>query len=79
MSDDWAELKVTDSMEAEILKAALESIDIPVVLVGETVGRLYGITASDLGSVHVLVPPDRVQEARELIETSQPVDFPEGD
>ena len=79
MTEEWAEVKVTDSMEAEILKAALESIDIPVVLVGEAVGRIYGITASDLGSVHVLVPPDRLDEARDLIETSQAVDFPEGD
>lgn len=79
MSDAWSELKVTDSMEAEILKAALESVDIPVVLVGEAVGRIYGITASALGSVHVLVPPDRVDEARELVETSRPVDYPEGD
>lgn len=79
MSEDWAEVKVTDSMEAEILKAALESIDIPVVLVGEAVGRIYGITASDLGSVHVLVPPDRLDEARDLIDTSEAVDFPEGD
>lgn len=79
MSDEWSELKVTDSMEAEILKAALESVDIPVVLVGEAVGRIYGITASELGNVHVLVPPDRFDEARELIETSRPMDFPEGD
>mgnify|MGYP003623102808 CR=1 FL=1 len=79
MTEEWAEVKVTDAMEGEILKAALESIDIPVVLVGEAVGRIYGITASELGSVHVLVPPDRLDEARDLIDTSQAVDFPEGD
>jgi Putative prokaryotic signal transducing protein len=79
MTEEWAEVKLTDAMEAEILKAALQSIDIPVVLVGEAVGRIYGITASELGNVHVLVPPDRLDEARELIDTSQAVDFPEGD
>jgi hypothetical protein len=79
VSEDWAEVKVTDAMEAEILKAALESADIPAVLVGEIAGRLYGITASQLGSVHVLVPPDRLEEARELIDSSRAIDFPEGD
>ncbi len=78
MNDEWAEVKVTDPMEAEILKAALESVDIPVVL-GESIGQLLAVPATELGNVHVLVPPDRLEEARELIESSRPVDFPEGD
>ena len=79
MTDDWAQVKVTDPMEAEILKAALESAEIPVVLLGESVGRLMGVPATELGEVHVLVPPDRIDEARALVESSEPVDFPEGD
>ena len=79
MSEGWAEVKVTDPMEAEILKAALESAEIPVALLGESVGRLMGVPATELGEVHVLVPPDRLDEARALIESSEPVDFPEGD
>ncbi|MFN2464316.1 MAG: DUF2007 domain-containing protein [Candidatus Dormibacteria bacterium] len=79
MSDGWQVVRETSAMEAEILKAALEAADIPVVLQGETVGRLYGITASDLGSVALLVPPDRLAEARALVDSSEPIDFPEGD
>jgi hypothetical protein len=79
MTDDWAQLKVTDPMEAEILKAALESADIPVALLGESVGRLMGVPATELGEVHVLVPPDRIEEARALVESAESVDFPEGD
>jgi hypothetical protein len=32
-----------------------------------------------MGEVSLLVPQDRVAEARELIDSSQPIDFPEGD
>lgn len=73
---DWVVVRTTDRMEAEILKAALESAEIPVVLRGEVAGQLFAVPASELGDVHVLVPPDRAEEARELVETSQPVDFP---
>ncbi|MEA2681730.1 MAG: putative prokaryotic signal transducing protein [Chloroflexota bacterium] len=79
MSDEWVRIKTVSAMEGEILKAALENADIPVALRGDIAGRLYGITASDLGDVAVLVPPDRAEEARELIDSSEPIDFPEGD
>jgi hypothetical protein len=79
MSDDWVSVAEVQAMEAEILKAALESAEIPVVLRGDVAGRLYGITASDLGTVKVLVPPARLTEARELIESSETIGFPEGD
>ncbi|HEY8740116.1 MAG TPA: DUF2007 domain-containing protein [Candidatus Dormibacteraeota bacterium] len=79
MSADWVAVGTVSAMEAEILKAALENAEIPVALRGDIAGRLYGITASDLGDVAVLVPPDRAEEARALIESSEPIDFPEGD
>jgi hypothetical protein len=79
VSEDWVELGQYAPMEAEVLKAALESVDIEVVSLTETVGRIYALTASSLGSVTLLVPVDREQEARALINDSQPVGFPEGD
>ena len=79
MNEGWEPVKITDMMEAEVLKAALETADIPVVLRGETAGRIYGITASELGSVFVLVPSDKLEEARALVEDSHPLNFPEGD
>ena len=79
MSADWEVVRSTDRMEAEILKAALEAADIPVVLQGEAVGQIYGITASELGAVAVRVPADRLEEARSLVDSSEPIDFPEGD
>ena len=79
MSGDWAVLGKYPPMEAEVLKAALESVDIEVVAIGETVGRIYALTASELGEVSLLVPPDRLDEALALINDSRPVGFPEGD
>jgi hypothetical protein len=79
LSQDWVRIRTVSAMEGEVLKAALENAEIPCVLRGEIAGRLLGITASDLGDVAVLVPPDRADEARELIDSSAPVDFPEGD
>ena len=79
MNEGWEPVKVTDMMEAEVLKAALETAEIPVVLRGETAGRIYGITATELGNVFVLVPADRVEEARALIEDSRPINFPDED
>ncbi|MDQ6748214.1 MAG: DUF2007 domain-containing protein [Candidatus Dormibacteraeota bacterium] len=79
MTADWVAIVEVQAMEAEILKAALESAEIPVALRGDIAGRLYGITASDLGTVKVLVPPERADEAKALIESSEAIDFPEGD
>jgi hypothetical protein len=55
-------------MEAEILKAKLESFEIPCMLRFEAVGRIYGITTDGLGRVQVMVPPDYYDKAREILE-----------
>jgi Putative prokaryotic signal transducing protein len=76
---DWVVLTRVGEMEAEILRAALETAEIPVAMRSESVGRLYGLSNQKLGEVTLLVPRDRETEARELIETSVPIDFPEAD
>jgi hypothetical protein len=76
---DWVVLKKTDPMDAEVLRAALETAEIPVVLKSEYVGRLYGLSSQKLGEVTVLVPREREAEARDLIENAVSVDFPESD
>lgn len=79
MSDDWVEVARVSSLEAHILQAALDTAGIPAQTLGETVGELYALSASKLGEVRVLVPPDRAEEARALLDTSETLDFPEGD
>lgn len=77
--NDWVVLKKTDQMEAEVLRAALETADIPVAMRSEAVGRIIGVTNTELGQVTLLVPRDREQEARDLIDTAVAIDFPESD
>lgn len=60
-------LTVAGSMEAEIIKAKLESYGIPVLLEYEVAGRLFGITMNGLGKVKVLVSEERLAEARQAL------------
>jgi hypothetical protein len=76
---DWAVLTVVDPLEAEVLKAALETAGFPVVAQQEASGRIIGLTVGSMGEVSLLVPADRLSEAHALIADSRPVDFPESD
>lgn len=60
----------TGMLQAQLLKSVLESAGIPVVLKYESIGQIYGLTLDGLGEVQVQVPPDRLEEARELLEES---------
>ncbi|HEV3232697.1 MAG TPA: DUF2007 domain-containing protein [Candidatus Dormibacteraeota bacterium] len=75
----WEPVAAVGAMEAEVLRAALETADIPVVSRGETVGTIYALTATELGQVVLLVPADRLEEARALLQGSTAINFPEGD
>lgn len=59
---------VSGLMKAQVIKAKLEAEGIPVLLDYESVGPIIGITVDGLGEVRVLVPQDRAEEARALIE-----------
>lgn len=68
MPENLSELIVVDGlMEAEIIHAKLESFGIPSMLKFESVGRLLAISMNGLGKVRVMVPRDRLDEARELM------------
>jgi hypothetical protein len=73
----WAVLAQTNPLEAEVLKAALEMADIPVVTRREAYGRVIGLTVGDLGEVEVLVPEERLAEARSLTSDSHSIGFPD--
>ena len=55
-------------LQAEIIKGKLESNDIPVLLEYESLGPVMGLTVDGLGEVRVLVPEDKAEMARALIE-----------
>lgn len=56
-------------MEAQGIRAALEAAGIPVHLNFESAGKLYAVTIDGLGAVRIMVPIDRVEEAKEIIAT----------
>ena len=52
---------------AQIYKAKLEAVGIPVLLQYESAGRIYGITIDGLGEVRVLVPSEYAADAEALL------------
>ncbi|GAB4526884.1 MAG: hypothetical protein Kow0063_01580 [Anaerolineae bacterium] len=56
---------------AEIIKGKLEVNDIPVLLEYESLGPVMGLTVDGLGQVRVLVPEDKAEIARALIEETE--------
>ncbi|UCH97190.1 MAG: DUF2007 domain-containing protein [Candidatus Aminicenantes bacterium] len=69
-SKEGIELLVVDGlMEAEIIKSKLENFEIPCMLKFEAVGRLLGITSDGLGKVQVMVPPEYLEKAKEILDT----------
>lgn len=62
-------------LEAEMIKAFLESQGLKVVLSQESIGRTLGLSAGRLGQVKVLVPESQVKEAVDLLEAMDRGDF----
>ena len=58
-------------LQAEIVKGKLEANDIPVLLEYESLGPVMGLTLDGLGQVRVLVPEDKAETARTLLEESE--------
>jgi len=56
-------------MEAEGLRSALEAAGIPVMLRFEAAARYYPVTVDGLGAVRIMVPADRLEEARMILDT----------
>jgi hypothetical protein len=64
MKKDLKEIAVVEGMmEAEIIKAKLESFGISCYLKFESAGRLFGITMNGLGEVKIMVPSEYYSEA----------------
>jgi len=55
-------------LQAEVIKGKLEANDIPVLLQYESLGPVMGLTVDGLGQVQVLVPEEKADTARALIE-----------
>lgn len=60
----WEAINV---MEAQVVKARLESEGIPAFIRGEALGVIYGLTAGSLARADVLVPAPLADKAIELL------------
>lgn len=57
---------------AQIYKSKLEAAEIPVLLEYESAGLVFGITVDGLGQVRVMVPQPYAEEAKALLEDTEP-------
>jgi hypothetical protein len=58
---------VQGELQANIIKSHLEFEGIPVVLKYESLGPVLGIIANGLGQVHILVPTELAESAKQII------------
>lgn len=56
-------------LRANVIRGALESAGIPVILKYESVGPTIGLTMNGLGRVEIRVPAEWEQEAQDLLTT----------
>ncbi|MBS3977686.1 MAG: DUF2007 domain-containing protein [Syntrophomonadaceae bacterium] len=71
--EDWDLVLVAPSrLQAEFVRAFLESAGFLVRLEGESLGAIYGLQVGPLAEVKVFVPKDQVVEARELLNEVPP-------
>ena len=66
----WAVLdEVGGTLNAELIKGLLEAQGVPVILSQEGAGHsVYAMNVGSLGQVQLLVPEDRLEEARQILE-----------
>lgn len=59
---------VQGELQANVMKAHLESEGIPALLEYESAGRVFGLTVNGLGEVRILVSRELEEEAKRIIE-----------
>lgn len=67
----WVNLTTTDPITANIYKSLLESSNIPVFLRSDATNTVHPFTIGVLGDVEILVPPEKLQIAEDLINNLQ--------
>jgi hypothetical protein len=69
MSTDWIVVHIAQGeFEEDQVRAFLEAHDIPTHVRGEALRKTHGLVLDGLGQVEVLVPADRADDARDLLE-----------
>jgi hypothetical protein len=60
--------KVYDRVEAEMMKAALETLNIPVEFAQESVGGTIPVSFGAFAEIHIFVPVEKFNEAKSWLE-----------
>jgi len=60
-----------NDLEAQVIKSYLESNDIPVMLQGDAISKVYGFTVGGMAEVRVYVPELLAPKAIELLEETE--------
>ncbi len=60
--------KVYDRIEAEMMKAALDALEIPTELAQESVGGTMPVSFGKFAEVHIFVPKEKFEEASAWLE-----------
>ena len=55
--------KLHDRVEAQMMKAALETLDIPVEIAQEGAGDLFPVSFGKMAEIHLFVPDEKFEEA----------------
>jgi hypothetical protein len=63
---------------AEIYRAKLEAMGIPVLLEYDSAARLFGLTVDGLGEVRIMVPESHAAEAEALLSEPHETDLGAG-
>ena len=69
MSGEWTIVHVAQGeFQEDMVRAFLEAHDIPTAVQGEALRTTHALTLDGLGEVRIMVPPDRAEEARDLLQ-----------
>lgn len=77
MSDYVTVYVAYDQLEAEMVRGFLEASGIPAMLSQESIGKVLGLASGPLGQIGVLVPAEKSEEARALLESMERGDLVE--
>lgn len=66
--EKWAYLTVEqDPIKASLLEGRLKAEGIQVVLQGEVIGKIYGLTVGPLADTKIFVPVSQLEKARQIV------------
>jgi hypothetical protein len=64
----WTVIAVVSPPDDVLLESLIQSFGIPVKLIHEAVGSLFGLSVGPLGQIKVAVPEAYADEAKQLLE-----------